>query len=66
MSNAQRAQQNAHSGAGVYLAAWDGGSITGHQARPNMLQTHAATIELFAWLAATPPPGYVAAKPVPR
>lgn len=35
---------------GLYLTAWDGGAITGHQAQPNMLQTDAATLELFAWL----------------
>jgi Glycosyl hydrolase family 76 len=39
---------------GLYLRAWDGSSITQHEARPNMLQTDAATLELFAWLAATP------------
>ena len=39
---------------GLYLRAWDGTSITPHEARPNMLQTDAATLELFAWLAATP------------
>jgi hypothetical protein len=37
---------------GLYLRAWDGTPITAHEARPNMLQTDAATIELFAWLAA--------------
>jgi hypothetical protein len=62
VTNARRAQENAQTGNGLYLAAWDGGPITGHQARPNMLQTHAATVELFAWLAATPPPGYVASR----
>jgi hypothetical protein len=39
---------------GLYLSAWDGTSITAHEAQPNMLQTDAATLELFAWLAATP------------
>lgn len=38
---------------GLYLRAWDGSSITQHEAKPNMLQTDAATVELFAWLAAT-------------
>jgi hypothetical protein len=38
---------------GLYLRAWDGSSITEHEARPNMIQTDAATVELFAWLAAT-------------
>ncbi|HTB50425.1 MAG TPA: glycoside hydrolase family 76 protein [Solirubrobacteraceae bacterium] len=36
---------------GLYLRAWDGTPITEHQALPNMLQTDAATLELFAWLA---------------
>jgi hypothetical protein len=49
---AMRARANAASGPDLYLRAWDGGSITGHQARPNMLQSDAATLELFAWLAA--------------
>jgi hypothetical protein len=38
---------------GLYLRAWDGSPITQHEARPNMLQTDAATLELFAWLAAS-------------
>jgi Glycosyl hydrolase family 76 len=38
---------------GLYLRAWDGSSITAHEARPNMLQTDAATVELMAWLATT-------------
>ena len=37
---------------GLYLRAWDGSSITQHEAQPNMLQTDSATLELFAWLAA--------------
>jgi hypothetical protein len=37
---------------GLYLRAWDGTPITAHEARPNMLQSDAATVELFAWLAA--------------
>ena len=37
---------------GLYLRAWDGSPITAHEAQPNMLQTDAATVELFAWLAA--------------
>jgi uncharacterized protein YyaL (SSP411 family) len=36
---------------GLYLRAWDGTPITQHEARANMLQTDAATLELFAWLA---------------
>jgi hypothetical protein len=37
---------------GLYLRAWDGTPIVEHEAQPNMLQTDAATVELFAWLAA--------------
>jgi hypothetical protein len=48
---AARAQANASDGRGLYLRAWDGSPITEHQARPQMLQTDAATLELFAWLA---------------
>jgi hypothetical protein len=39
---------------GLYLRAWDGTPITAHQALPGMLQTDAATLELFAWLAVVP------------
>jgi hypothetical protein len=49
---AARAQASARDGRGFYLRAWDGGPITAHEAQPNMLQTDAATLELFAWLAA--------------
>jgi hypothetical protein len=49
---AANAQANALSTQqGLYLRAWDGTPITAHEARPNMLQTDAATVELFAWLA---------------
>jgi hypothetical protein len=41
------------SSTGLYLRAWDGSAISEHEARPGMLQTQAATSELFAWLAAT-------------
>lgn len=36
----------------LYLRAWDGTPITAHEAQPDMLQTDAATLELFAWLSA--------------
>lgn len=55
-TNAQRVLSNAKTGSDLYLTAWDGGSITRHQAAPNMVQTQGAALELFAWLAATPPP----------
>jgi hypothetical protein len=50
---AAQAHSNALDGQGLYLRAWDGSSITQHEARPNMIQTDAATLELFAWLSAT-------------
>jgi hypothetical protein len=49
---AANAQSNALNARGLYQRAWDGTPITEHEAAPNMLQTHAATVELFAWLAA--------------
>jgi hypothetical protein len=49
---AARARAHALDGRGLYLRAWDGTPITAHQARPDMLQTDAATLELFAWLGA--------------
>jgi hypothetical protein len=48
---ANDAQEHALDAQGLYLRAWDGTPITEHQAVPNMLQTDAATLELFAWLA---------------
>jgi hypothetical protein len=50
---AARAQSNALDSRGLYLRAWDGSPITQHEAEPNMIQTDAATLELFAWLSAT-------------
>jgi hypothetical protein len=49
---AAQAQADARDSRGLYLRAWDGTPIVEHQAVPNMLQTDAATLELFAWLAA--------------
>jgi hypothetical protein len=46
-----RAQVHARDARGLYLRAWDGTPITSHQGVPNMLQTDAATLELYAWLA---------------
>jgi hypothetical protein len=48
---ALEAEQHARVASGLYLRGWDGTPITEHQAQPNMLQTDAATLELFAWLA---------------
>jgi glycosyl hydrolase family 76 len=50
---ATRAHSDALDSRGLYLRAWDGSSITQHEAQPNMLQTDAATLELFGWLSAT-------------
>jgi hypothetical protein len=47
---ASHARAYARDARGLYLRAWDGTPITAHQAVPNMLQTDAATLELFAWL----------------
>ena len=56
--NAHRALDNARDGHGIFTKAWDGGSITQHQSRPGMIQTHAASVSLLAWLAVAPvPPG---------
>jgi hypothetical protein len=50
---AQMASANAHEpGSSLYLRAWDGSDMSGHQAAPGMLRTHAATVQLFGWLAA--------------
>ncbi|HEY2630970.1 MAG TPA: glycoside hydrolase family 76 protein [Solirubrobacteraceae bacterium] len=47
---AARAQTHARNATGLYLRAWDGTSMSAHQTLPNMLQTDAATLELYAWL----------------
>ena len=49
---ASRALADARTGGGLYLRAWDGSDMRRHQAVPGMLRTHAATVELFAALAA--------------
>ncbi|GAC1318757.1 MAG: hypothetical protein NVS2B9_04480 [Myxococcales bacterium] len=54
---ASRALQNSRDVAGVFSRTWDGGSPVAHRIPPDMLQTHAATVSVFAWLAATPGPG---------
>lgn len=55
-SSGRAALVNAAGPSGRFSRAWDGGSITDYDARPGMLQTHASTLSLFAWLAATRPP----------
>jgi Glycosyl hydrolase family 76 len=49
---AAQAQANARERSGLYEQAWDGSDMTAHQAEPEMLRTDAATVELFAWVAA--------------
>jgi hypothetical protein len=52
---ANDARANARAESGLYLKAWDGSDMSGHQAEPNMLRTDAASLELFGWLAADGP-----------
>jgi hypothetical protein len=55
--NALRAARSARDGSGLYMRAWDGGSAAAHgSGGPGRIQTHAATVSLFAWLAAAPVP----------
>lgn len=54
--NARNAQTRALGSQGLYLLSWNGETLTPQNARPGMLQTHAATTSLFAWLAVYPPP----------
>lgn len=49
---AESAQSHARDARGLYLRGWDGTPIVQHQALPDMLQSDAATLELFAWLGA--------------
>lgn len=54
--NARDAQTRAANGQGLYLLSWNGETLPASDAQPGMLQTHAATTSLFAWLAVYPPP----------
>lgn len=56
IDNARNAEARARNAAGLYLLSWNGETLPAIDAKPGMLQTHAATTSLFAWLAATPPP----------
>ena len=49
--NAKHAQANARDAGGFWSLRWDGGTTI-----DQTLYTQAATLELFAWMAATPPP----------
>ena len=50
---AQRALLNAPTDDGLYLRSWGGQPVK----PPNLLRTHAGTVELFAWMATAAPPG---------
>ena len=54
--NAQRAWRNAVGRHGLFLRTWDGRNVPG-----GLLRMHAATVSLFAWLAAAEPPPRTAA-----
>jgi hypothetical protein len=54
--NARDAQARAANGQGLYLLSWNGETLPALDAQPGMLQTHAATTSVFAWLAVYPPP----------
>jgi Glycosyl hydrolase family 76 len=54
--NARNAQARAANGEGLYLLSWNGETLAAANAVPGMLQTHAATTSLFAWLAVARPP----------
>jgi hypothetical protein len=55
--NARDAQARALNPEGLYLLSWNGEPIAPQNALPGMLQTHAATTSVLAWLAVYPPPG---------
>jgi hypothetical protein len=54
--NARAAESRAVGADGLYLRSWSGETLRLQYAVPGMLQTHAATTSLFAWLAVYPPP----------
>jgi hypothetical protein len=54
--NARDAQTRAPNGQGLYLLSWNGQTLPTNDALPGMLQTDAATVSVFAWLAVYPPP----------
>jgi hypothetical protein len=57
LDNARNAETRARDAAGLYLLSWNGETLPAIDAKPAMLQTHAATTSLFAWLAVARPPG---------
>jgi hypothetical protein len=54
--SATHAAALARSAAHTYLLGWHGQQLSSALADPGMLRTDAATVSVFAWLAATPPP----------
>jgi hypothetical protein len=54
--NARDAQTHALNSEGLYMLSWNGETLPAADAEPGMLQTHAATTSLFAWLAVYTPP----------
>ncbi|HEX3452557.1 MAG TPA: glycoside hydrolase family 76 protein [Solirubrobacteraceae bacterium] len=56
VDNARDAETRAHNAAGLYLLSWNGETLPAIDAKPGMLQTHAATTSVFAWLAVAQPP----------
>jgi hypothetical protein len=56
-ATAQRAIDNGRAPNGLYLRNWDGGSMRALGTRLDMLQTHAATTSVLAWMAGAAPPG---------
>jgi hypothetical protein len=56
LDNARDARTRALSPSGLYLHSWFGQTLPRQYALPGMLQTDAATLSLFAWLAVYEPP----------
>ena len=54
--NARDAETRARNAAGLYLRSWNGETLPAIDAKQGMLQTHAATTSVFAWLAVAHPP----------
>jgi hypothetical protein len=55
--NARDIETRARNGEGLYLLSWNGETLSPQDAQPGMLQTHAASTSVFAWLAVARPPG---------
>jgi hypothetical protein len=55
-AEAQRAMTKGMAPNGLYLLNWDGRSPSSTGTKPNMLQVHAATTSVLAWMAAAKPP----------